>query len=102
MTTQPIDHGKNDTVWKFGPFYPGFYGSHPMPKGAEILHAAEQHGDIQVWALVDAGAPVKARRFCVVGTGQSLPVGDEWHHIDSVLVNGGFLVWHVFDGGEVP
>ncbi|KKK61113.1 hypothetical protein LCGC14_3017550, partial [marine sediment metagenome] len=69
-----------------------------MPKGAKVLSAGVQHGDVQVWALVDPEAPKESRRFRVAGTGH--PLEDEvvsLRFIDTVQMLGGSLIWHIFE-----
>lgn len=67
----------------------------PMPKGAEILHVAEQGWELRLWALVDTDRPIVDRKFFVVGTGHTFdPSGAK--HLATVLAANG-LVWHVFE-----
>ena len=71
-----------------------------MPKGAEILCAKTQGGeDITLWAIVETNADFELRRFCVVGTGKELPSidGATLEFIDTVLLCGGKMVFHVFE-----
>lgn len=68
-----------------------------MPKDAELLHVAEQHGRIALWALViPTGQPTAKRVIVIRGTGDPF-----WTqpYVGTVLMESG-LVWHVFDGGE--
>lgn len=68
-----------------------------LPSGAEVLCAKVQNGDICIWALVDpAIRDADARRFLVVGTGQELPE-QELKYIDTVLLEQGQWVFHVFE-----
>lgn len=69
-----------------------------MPAGAQILHVAEQHGELCMWALVDPDEPPVAHRFTVIGTGHIAPSRPA-AYVGSALMLGGSLVWHVF---EVP
>jgi len=71
-----------------------------MPNGAEILCAKTQGGiDISLWAMVEANADFEIRRFCVVGTGNPVPSidGATLKFIDTVIIRGGKLVFHVFE-----
>lgn len=76
-----------------------------MPEGAEILHVRVQGAceDVYVWALIDLKAPMSFRRFEVYGTGH--PVKDIAEHsggrkyIGTVMLQGGSLVYHIFDLG---
>lgn len=72
-----------------------------MPVGAKILHVAEQHGILCLWALVAPGANRVNRRLMIAGTGHLTVPQDEWTHVGTALCDGGEFVWHVFDGGEV-
>lgn len=73
-----------------------------LPKGARILHVAQQpmaSGDLQLWAHVDRRQSLVTRKLRVYGTGFDMP-GDAGKYVGTVLVNGGALVWHVYDLGE--
>lgn len=68
-----------------------------LPVGAELLHVDVQHGEICLWAKVDAWAKRENRIFCVAGTGHELPDG-ELKHVGTVMC--GPYVWHVFEMTE--
>lgn len=68
-----------------------------MPRGAELLHVAMQHGDVTVWALVDDDNSRVNRRITVIGTGWDVEEGSG--KFVGTAFDGAF-VWHVFDGGE--
>lgn len=73
-----------------------------MPRGARILSVDVQHGVPCLWAMVDPTAPKVARRFRLAGTGH--PLAAEWtadRFVGTVILAGGMLVFHLFDGGEV-
>ena len=74
-----------------------------MPEGAEILSVKDPHGwgGIRLWAAVDPEAPVVSRILYVVGTGHPCDLKPEFF-IGTVEQNGGALIWHVYDGGELP
>lgn len=74
-----------------------------MPRSARILHVAQQPlavGDLQVWAHIDKREPMVVRKLRIYGTGHDMP-GEPGRFIGTVLFNGGALVWHVYDAGEV-
>ena len=88
-------------MWKF-PIPPTFDFSLGLPEGAEILHAAEQHGDYALWALVDPAMPRERRSFRLFGTGHPIPDVAEpgeprLEHVATFLADGGALVWHLFE-----
>lgn len=85
------------TVWKFA-LQLADLQSISMPSGAKILHVADQHGVVCMWALVDPSADRVTRTFTVIGTGHIAPSSGEY--IGSALAHGGALTWHVFE--EVP
>jgi hypothetical protein len=70
-----------------------------MQQGAEILHVAEQHGYVCIWALVEPEAPIVKRKIEVAGTDQL--VSDGGKYIGTIITSGGALVWHFFDHGEL-
>lgn len=71
-----------------------------MPRGAQLLHLGEQHGDLYVWAKVDIDQPIVWRKLEVVGTGWQEKDGGDGVHIGTVQMHNG-LVFHVFDHGEL-
>jgi hypothetical protein len=69
---------------------------HLMTDRVDMLDVQLQHGDPQLWALVDVSATPQWRHFVTVGTGWEIPeriVG----HVGSFQVEGGALVFHVFE-----
>lgn len=82
------------TVWKFviaDPETPV-----RMPEGAEVLHVAEQRGQVCLWALVEPTARQVDRRFVIAGTGHPLPA-HRGRFVGTVLISGGALVFHVWE-----
>ncbi len=81
------------TVYK----YPlAIESSIPMPEGAQVLSVQTQHGQVQLWALVDPDATPVSRKFRIVGTGDPIK-GDPGVFIDTFQMSGGDLVFHVFE-----
>jgi len=69
-----------------------------LPIGAEVLHVAEQHGQIQMWAKINTGNTAETRIFQVFGTGHEIPNdGKERAFISTFFVKGGLFVFHVFE-----
>lgn len=69
-----------------------------MPTGAKILSVHEQHGSVQIWALVDPSeARTQKRAFRIAGTGHPIEYTDQFAFIGSVHLNYGALVFHVFE-----
>lgn len=70
-----------------------------MPAGDKILKIADQHGHIAIWAQHDCrfgGVVFERRSFAVVGTG--MPIVDaKWQYLDTVLIAGGDLVFHIYE-----
>lgn len=64
------------------------------PKGAELLTAREQGGDICVWFRCDPTQPKEKRRVIVCGTGHDAPAG---RYLGSAHLEGGAFVFHVFE-----
>lgn len=78
------------------------YATIIIPAGAKLLHVAEQHGELCLWALIDLTVPVVKRLFRVAGTGHPITgLEASWPFVGTGLLMGGKLVFHVFDGGEV-
>ena len=73
-----------------------------MPRGATILALQVQYEKPVIWALVDPDAPCEPRTFVTVGTGHEMPPfedqgGQQRTYIGTYQVNGGRLVFHVFE-----
>ncbi len=75
-----------------------------MPADAELLHVGAQQplvsDVIQLWARVDQFVLHVQRRILIRGTGHQ--IDPDVPYVGTVIVANGQLVWHVFDGGEVP
>jgi hypothetical protein len=80
------------TIWKYilGPDE-----TIQMPKGAVILTAQEQYGEVAVWACVDpTETELTPRRFVTPGTGHDIAEGS-LQYISTVQL--GSLVFHIFE-----
>ena len=70
-----------------------------MPEGAKVLSVAESGASgyrLLMWALVDPDAPMRDRRFRVLGTGHPFPDAEECRFVGTVQTHVG-LVWHLFE-----
>lgn len=67
-----------------------------LPRGAIILHIADQRGFPQLWALIDPGAPPEPYTLQVRGTGHCCDDVEPSRYIGTFFQRGGDLVWHVF------
>jgi hypothetical protein len=65
-----------------------------LPKGAKIIHIAEQFGFLCLWAEVWEDADDCEIDIMVRGTGHTF-TGHENYHLGTVLMSNG-LVWHVY------
>ena len=68
-----------------------------MPYGSHILHVAEQHGGICLWAQVETEAPTVTRRFRIAGTGHPLGNDAAGNYCGTAHLANGALVFHVFE-----
>jgi hypothetical protein len=67
-----------------------------MPRGAQALAVQTQHGQPQLWALVDTEAPYETRQFRIAGTGH--PIDESvGAYVGTFQLHGGALVFHVFE-----
>lgn len=82
-----------NTIWKYSL---SATRQHQMPKGATVLHAAEQHGEICIWVLLDEKEPLEMRSFTVLGTGSKFEKAPG-KFIGTVLLCQGQFVVHVFE-----
>ena len=84
------------TVWKFRiPL--GNVVSIQMPRGAEILHVAEQHDYPCMWVLVDPVEPMQNREFRFAGTGHPIEDHHAGQFIGTFFMQMGGLVFHIFE-----
>ena len=83
-------------VWKFPLENRAVTTKVEMPAGAQVLRVGVQHGEIQLWALVDPDAPKEARAFEVYGTGHEIKPGN-LRFISTFFVQGGIYVFHAFE-----
>ena len=65
-----------------------------LPLESEVVHIAEQYGQLQMWVEQDPNRPVLSRQFVIYATGQYIYNNTE-HHLATVLV--GDFVWHVYE-----
>lgn len=63
---------------------------------AMILHVHEQFGAMCLWAAVNPDAPVVKKKFAVIPTGRVDIELAEMDYIGTVHMQGGSLVFHVF------
>lgn len=103
----------HETIWKFELPLKGITAVTyeevvaVMPRGARVLHVAEQGaadiaglaigGRLCLWALVDPRAEKCERRFFIRGTGWELRNREPWRYLGTAICAGGFHVWHVFE-----
>lgn len=67
-----------------------------LPLGAEILSVQEQHGEPQMWVLVDPNEVVIEQRvFRLAGTGH--PIKKSVKFIGTFQLFGGSFVGHLFE-----
>ena len=82
-------------IWKYG--LASDQNLMEMPKGARILAAGAQGGNIVLWALVNPTARLAGRRVYTVVTGEQFQ--SRGAYVGTATTNGGIVV-HVFDEGE--
>jgi hypothetical protein len=81
------------TIWKY-PLIVTDSQIVRMPQGASVLSAADQYGELCIWAFVDSDQPTEERRVQIVGTGNPVDLTGEWQFVGSVQQS--VFVWHVF------
>lgn len=66
-------------------------------KTPRILSVQVQNNQVCVWAVVDEDAQLEPVEFRIYGTGNPVPADlHAMHHIGTVQLAGGGLVFHVF------
>lgn len=68
-----------------------------IPKGAEILCVQTQHNQPMLWAKVETENEKETRLFWVFGTGHMISNNLELEYISTFQLEGGALVFHVFE-----
>ena len=73
-----------------------------LPKGAKILAVQTQHGTPQIWILLNPEAKTEKRRFLVYPTGYpfEIELNKKLIHIGTFQLDGGYLVFHLFEEVE--
>lgn len=82
------------TVWKFQLPKVG-ENRVDMPRGAEVLSAGQQDGDLFIWAMVDGDQPTETRIIDAAWTGNNLVPCINRRFIGSVQIRS--LMFHVFE-----
>lgn len=83
------------TIWKF-PLDITDLQPVRMPQGAQILSVQMQYDRLVLWAVVDPEAKGELRTIEIIGTGNLVnPASRQF--IGTVQMNGGLLVWHIFE-----
>lgn len=68
-----------------------------LPSKAEILSAYQQNDEIFIWAKINLSHILKERHFICAMTGENLPYGVSTKFIDTVHLNNGVIVVHIFE-----
>ena len=72
-------------------------GTVKVPAGSKTLTVGVQNNSSYVWVEVDPHAPpTYSKKFYSVGTGHGI-VPDNTKYIGTVLLNGGTLVFHIYE-----
>lgn len=80
------------TIYK----YPLNFGvnSVSLPLESEVVHIAEQYGQLCMWVEQDPTRPVLNRQFNIYGTGHYIYNNNE-QHLATVVIDQ--FVWHVYE-----
>ncbi len=75
------------------------YFSLELPQGARILTVHEQHGEPQIWVLVNPDKSfTETRNFMIVGTGHPIEKNEEvLKYIGTFQLVGGDFIGHLFE-----
>lgn len=68
-----------------------------LPRGARLLHVAEQYGQFCLWALANPKAPTEMRHVVVLGTGHAFRGPGRLLHLNTFLVDNSQFVFHAFE-----
>lgn len=90
----------NGSIWKF-PLAVTDHQFVEMPAASRILCVQAQRGVPCLWAVVYVSQPLVRRSVFTYGTGRPFDMRHPWpEYVGSYQLNGGDLVFHVFDNGE--
>lgn len=82
-------------IWKY-PIPVGTW-TQPLPLSSRFLKVDVQHGNPQMWWMVDPNAVSEYARFAVVGTGHHLPdESDKWEYLGTFMELEDQFVGHLF------
>lgn len=85
----------NETIHKYALAVTGFQ-SIDMPLDAQILSIQNQQGSLEIWAKVVPNTDMVQRHFEIYGTGRIIQPGQRTY-LATVQMDGGALVWHIFE-----
>jgi len=84
-----------ETIWKF-PILVCDEQEIEMPQFSQVLTVQMQDGQPCLWAFVDPERPMRKRKIRVFGTGHTIESCGRY--ISTFQMQGGALVFHVFEG----
>lgn len=69
-----------------------------LPSGAEVLRVEMQSSGIFLWAAVNPDTKdFEKRRFMILATGQDIEQYENLRYINTMFVDNGTFVFHVFE-----
>lgn len=73
-----------------------------LPRNGIVRKVAEQHGKLCFWVEFSSDPKLKEpdyedRHFRIYATGQHIPNYELMEYVDTVLMAGGNLVWHIYE-----
>ena len=69
-----------------------------IPRNAQVLTVQVQHGEPQLWALVDPDNPPEQRTFRLAGTGHVIEGSvNIFSYVGTYQLDDGALVFHLFE-----
>lgn len=88
------------TIWKY-PLETTEMQFLSMPRGARILSVQAQSGKPCIWALVNPDADKGKRHIRIYSTGHRVDERFVGEFVGTYQLQGGAIVFHVFDIGDV-
>lgn len=67
-----------------------------IPAGCKPRKIMVQNGAVNMWVEVDPNKPPQATHFDTFGTGHTIPDDKSLEYVDSYMLEGGALVFHVY------
>ena len=88
------------TIWKHTLSIAGIQDFH-IPAESQILKIDVQNNKPCIWYLCNPENPMRIREISMFGTGHQINDNFTGQYLDTIQLEEGALVFHIFDNGEL-